>query len=476
MKVNNNSAVLTAQNINKVKFAKPLTNTEITKNQEVLIDKTIQNDTQKYNSVSFNNELSFENKLAINNIKKDFKNHIKDMATNNEGNFRAVLQQAFGSKLSPEKLEELVKKAKDGNFPVPENIQFVNPETLQGNLAAYSSADKTVFLSENLKDNKALLLHAFTEEAGHFLDDTIGGEDSQGDEGEIFSKGIQKGEPLSSEELETAKSDNDKGIIEVDGKQVEVEFIAPAVIAGAWWAAKVAGQTAVDGAIDIAIAAISGMPPPGAGAHLLNAVFNAVPGLGELDTLKKVKKLKDAIDTAVTGFNRIRNIPGGERILNRISTLYNELETALSRGNIGQAKAKLTQLIREVENGQSLARQSRVSAPTVSVATVRGRILSNLHMPNGNSRSGWIHIQQRHLTGSNPGGDLFAPGTSRQQIERAAREILQNGNKITGDLNRELQTFEYRMSINGKTANYRLIVNQTGEIHTMFPVGRRGSR
>jgi hypothetical protein len=460
-------------------------NTEIVKNEQNIPKEDLNNQeplnlentsninqTQQYKSISLNNTTSFGDKLVIKNLKKEFQNNMKDFATNDEANFRSILKQSFGDKLSTEKIDELVKKAKEGNFPVPENIKFVSPETLQGNHAAYSSDDGgTVFLSESLKDNKALLLHALTEESGHHLDNLIGGEDSQGDEGEIFSRGIQSRKPLSQEELEIARKDDDKGIIEVDGKKVEVEFIAPAIIAGAWWAGKVAAQTAVDGAIDIAIAAISGMPPPGAGAHLLNAVWNAIPGLGELDTIKKVKKLKDAIDTAVSGFNKLKNTPAGEMVLKKIDKLYKEVENAISSGNIGKAKEKLSELLHEVENAQALAKQNGIKPNGISVATVRGKILANLNLPNGNTKQGWQHISDRHITGKSPGGDLFSPGTTRSQIEKAAKEIIEKGKKVTGDLERELQTFEYKMQINGKTANYRLVVNQnTGEIHTMFPI------
>ena len=43
---------------------------------------------------------------------------------------------------------------------------------------------------------------------------------------------------------------------------------------------------------------------------------------------------------------------------------------------------------------------------------------------DGNDREGWQHIENRHITGSDPGGDLFAPGTTREQLERAANTVV----------------------------------------------------
>lgn len=326
--------------------------------------------TQQDKSISFNPLPSLDDNSSIKNLKNDFQNNIKNLAINNEDNFRAILKQSFGSKISDEKIDELVKKAKEGNFPIPENIKFVKQEILQGNLAAYSSSENgTIFLNENLKDNKDLLLHAFTEEAGHYLDDLIGGNDSQGDEGEIFSKGIQKGEPISQEELEIAKADTDKGIIEVDGKKVEVEFIAPVIIAV--WVAKIAEQTVIDGAIDIAIAAISGMPPPTVGSHLLNAGLNAIPVAGELNTLKKFKNLKNAIDVTIESFNNLKNIPSGRKILTKIDDIYKELEAAVSKTDLPKAKEKLIQLVTEIKNAQT------VSKNIISKIPIKSNVKSN---------------------------------------------------------------------------------------------------
>ncbi|MEV4204958.1 RHS repeat-associated core domain-containing protein [Nocardia salmonicida] len=93
-------------------------------------------------------------------------------------------------------------------------------------------------------------------------------------------------------------------------------------------------------------------------------------------------------------------------------------------------------------------------------------------LEDGNSRTGWRHIEQRHIPGgSNNQGSLFAAGTTRDQIETAAREIVERGTRQS-DPSKEYQVFERRMTINGLRTNYRLVVDSTdgNNIVTMFPI------
>ncbi|PKV80829.1 RHS repeat-associated protein [Nocardia fluminea] len=93
-------------------------------------------------------------------------------------------------------------------------------------------------------------------------------------------------------------------------------------------------------------------------------------------------------------------------------------------------------------------------------------------LEDGNSRTGWRHIEQRHIPGgSNNQGSLFAVGTTREQIETAAREIVERGTRQS-DPSKDYQVFERRMTINGLRSNYRLVVDSTdgNNIVTMFPI------
>lgn len=91
---------------------------------------------------------------------------------------------------------------------------------------------------------------------------------------------------------------------------------------------------------------------------------------------------------------------------------------------------------------------------------------------DGNLKEGWIHIEARHVTGTHPtgAGDLFARGTTRSQLQGAARQIVGRGRRIS-DPSRQIQTFERRITINGQSDNVRVIVDTAdGRVITMFPV------
>ncbi|WP_369011736.1 HINT domain-containing protein [Acetivibrio thermocellus] len=92
---------------------------------------------------------------------------------------------------------------------------------------------------------------------------------------------------------------------------------------------------------------------------------------------------------------------------------------------------------------------------------------------DGNLHEGWIHIESRHITGNHPNGpgDLFAPGTTRKQIEEAAKILVKKGTRIS-DPSRRIQTFEKVIKVNGKRDLVRVIVDSDdfNRVITIFPV------
>jgi hypothetical protein len=91
---------------------------------------------------------------------------------------------------------------------------------------------------------------------------------------------------------------------------------------------------------------------------------------------------------------------------------------------------------------------------------------------DGNAREGWIHIEARHVRGTDPAGtgDLFAPGTTRAQLQGAAEEVVRKGVRISNP-NRNIQVFERRMTINGQSDPVRVVVDRLdGRVITMHPV------
>ncbi|MEL6814795.1 MAG: hypothetical protein AAFP03_08270 [Cyanobacteria bacterium J06598_3] len=85
----------------------------------------------------------------------------------------------------------------------------------------------------------------------------------------------------------------------------------------------------------------------------------------------------------------------------------------------------------------------------------------------------WTHIESRHVTGTvvREKNDLFAPGTTREQLEEAAQEVVATGTRISQP-SEPLQTFEERVIINGQRDRVRVIIDTTrnGRVHSMFPV------
>jgi len=95
------------------------------------------------------------------------------------------------------------------------------------------------------------------------------------------------------------------------------------------------------------------------------------------------------------------------------------------------------------------------------------------HLENGNLKEGWIHIDARHITGNHPkgAGDLFATGTTRQQIEEAMIKVISKGNRITNPSDR-IQIFQMKIKVNDVKDLVRLVVDamDNNRVITIFPV------
>ncbi|WP_375744181.1 FG-GAP-like repeat-containing protein [Corallococcus interemptor] len=92
---------------------------------------------------------------------------------------------------------------------------------------------------------------------------------------------------------------------------------------------------------------------------------------------------------------------------------------------------------------------------------------------DGNLKEGWIHIDARHVTGNHPAGhgDLFAPGTTRQQISKAAEDVVKYGTRKSNPRT-QLQTFEMKTTVNGQKDLIRVIVDSDdgNRVISAFPV------
>jgi hypothetical protein len=97
----------------------------------------------------------------------------------------------------------------------------------------------------------------------------------------------------------------------------------------------------------------------------------------------------------------------------------------------------------------------------------RGRAV----IEDGNANEGWQHIEARHITGADPGGDLFPDGTTRADLEEAAAELTQGGSRLSNPY-RRMQTFTGRIKVHGVSMNVSVTIDAVdGRVITIFPMG-----
>ena len=138
--------------------------------------------------------------------------------------FYTVIGSAFGSNYSEPSIRELRLDWLTADFSSFPQIELVNSSTLNGANGAFASINGTIYLgtdfirANSTEATTSLLL----EEYGHFLDDRLNTEDSPGDEGSIFAA-LASDQELSEAELGSLLDEDDSGLIELDGKFIEVE-------------------------------------------------------------------------------------------------------------------------------------------------------------------------------------------------------------------------------------------------------------
>ena len=103
-------------------------------------------------------------------------------------------------------------------------IEILPASNLQGARGAFSSTTNTIYLAEEMlaSQDKGAIAAVLLEELGHYIDTQINAEDSEGDEGAIFSKLVQ-GQPLGRSSLQALKTEDDTAAISLDGNTVKVE-------------------------------------------------------------------------------------------------------------------------------------------------------------------------------------------------------------------------------------------------------------
>jgi Ca2+-binding RTX toxin-like protein len=140
-------------------------------------------------------------------------------------NFNTLMATAFGNNTNKTQLQQLRQQWLSGNFSIIPNIQVLSQASLGAANGAYAVGLDSIFLSADFLATASIdrIAAVIIEEVGHRIDQLLnGGIDSAGDEGEIFSR-LVNGENLSTSTLVTLKSQNDHGVIVIEGRSIAVE-------------------------------------------------------------------------------------------------------------------------------------------------------------------------------------------------------------------------------------------------------------
>jgi hypothetical protein len=133
-----------------------------------------------------------------------------------------LFEAVFGEKANTLEIKTVREQWAKGIFEPLSAIQVISAADMNGADGAYASSTQKIYLSDALsKENIAPVV---VEETFHWLDDRVG-TDTKGDEGEL-ARNLIFGVQLSDFDLTRIRSEDDRGLITVNGQQVAVEFAA----------------------------------------------------------------------------------------------------------------------------------------------------------------------------------------------------------------------------------------------------------
>jgi len=135
--------------------------------------------------------------------------------------FDNIEKLAFGYGCNVELAHTIIENL--GNGQLIPNIQIIPQSQLKADGAF---GKNTIYLSSDLfnpqQPNSKQAVNVLLEEIGHYIDDKINIIDAPGDEGAIFSRLVQN-QQLTSTELTALKTEDDHGILNINGENIAVE-------------------------------------------------------------------------------------------------------------------------------------------------------------------------------------------------------------------------------------------------------------
>ena len=213
--------------------------------------------------------------------------------------FHAFMKEVFGDQYDFSKAEAFRRSALAGDFGWLPPVKFATDAELGGANGAYAAESGVVYINEKLKNNIPLAAQTFVEEAGHHLDAKLNTSDTVGDEGELFRR-LLNNESLSAAQINAIKTENDKGTIVVDGKEIEVEFWNP--FKAIKKAVKKVGKAIGNAAKSVGKAI--GSVAKGVGSVVVGAVKGTVDGVGGFFGNLFQGKVGDAFTSLWKGFDK----------------------------------------------------------------------------------------------------------------------------------------------------------------------------
>jgi uncharacterized repeat protein (TIGR01451 family) len=134
--------------------------------------------------------------------------------------FEDKMALTFGQGRSVDRLRSIWLTGKV-SFPA---IEVRTISELNGAYGAFSQDTGKIYLTQELLDSHftELVTAVLLEEYGHFVDAQLNSVDTVGDEGAIFSA-FSRGKPLTSEQIQLLKTENDVSTIFLDGQTIQVE-------------------------------------------------------------------------------------------------------------------------------------------------------------------------------------------------------------------------------------------------------------
>ncbi|MBD1999288.1 putative Ig domain-containing protein [Leptolyngbya sp. FACHB-541] len=138
--------------------------------------------------------------------------------------FMSRMNVAFGDRFTIQDALSMAQAWQQGDFSAIPAIEFLTSSQLHGANGAYAATKNTIYISQEFvkQQDLAPVVNLLLEEIGHRINQLLNIQDSAGDEGEIFSA-LVRGEELTSERLQQLRSEDDIGVIRLNGQTIAVE-------------------------------------------------------------------------------------------------------------------------------------------------------------------------------------------------------------------------------------------------------------